>query len=96
MVPVSSCLAETGGRECEMTTGDLSRAVDGVAFMIRGEPRAVQLRYLYGLLDLLSEWADTHPEDANADPWVNAVHHLVSTIVLNADADSEPVNRSAQ
>jgi hypothetical protein len=73
-----------------MTTGDLWQAVDHVAFMIRGEPRAVELHYLHGLLDLLREWADTYPDQANMDPKLTAVHHLISTLVLNADLGSEP------
>jgi hypothetical protein len=68
-----------------MTTTELSQAVESVAFMIRGEPRAVELRYLHGLLDMLTEWESTHPDEADAEPLVTAIHGLVSTLVLNAE-----------
>jgi hypothetical protein len=58
--------------------------------MIRGEPRAVELRDLHGLLDLLGEWQNAHPDQANTEASVTAVHNLVSTLVLNADRGSEP------
>ena len=50
---VSSWLAlpEQAPGNANMTTTELSQAVESVAFMIRGEPRAVELRYLHGLLD---------------------------------------------
>ena len=70
-----------------MTTTELSKAVESVAFMIRGETRAVELRYLHGLLDLLTEWESTHPEEA-AEPLVTAIYDLVSTLVLNAEPGS--------
>jgi len=68
-----------------MTTNELSQAVESVAFMIRGEPRAVELRCLHGLLDMLTEWESTHPKEADAEPLINAIHDLVSTLVLNAE-----------
>ena len=68
-----------------MTTTELSRAVESVAFMIRGEPRAIELRYLHGLLELLTEWESTHPDEADAEPLVTAIYDLVSTLVLNAE-----------
>jgi hypothetical protein len=52
-----------------MTTTELSQAVESVAFMIRGEPRAVELRCLHGLLDMLTEWESTHPKEADAERW---------------------------
>ncbi len=67
-----------------MTTTELSQAVESVAFMIRGEPRAVELRYLHGLLDMLTEWESTHPDEAG-EPLITAIHDLVSTLLLNAE-----------
>jgi hypothetical protein len=84
---VSSWLAlpQQAPGNANMTTTELSQAVESVAFMIRGEPRAVELRYLHGLLDLLTEWESTHPKEAGAEPLVTAIHDLVSTLVLNAE-----------
>ena len=53
-----------------MTTTELSQAVESVAFMIRGEPRSVELRYHHGLLDMLTEWESAHPDEADAEPLV--------------------------
>jgi hypothetical protein len=84
---VSSWLAlpEQAPGNANMTTTELSQAVESVAFMIKGEPRAVELRYLHGLLDLLTEWESTHPDEAAAAPLVTAIYDLVSTLVLNAE-----------
>jgi hypothetical protein len=78
-------LPEQAPGNASMTTTELSQAVESVAFMIRGEPRAVELRYLHGLLDMLTEWESTHPAEADAEPLVTAIHDLVSTLVLNAE-----------
>ena len=87
---VSSWLAlpEQAPGNAKMTTTELSQAVESVAFMIKGEPRAVELRYLHGLLDLLTEWESTHPGEADAEPLVTAIYDLVSTLVLNAEPGS--------
>jgi hypothetical protein len=87
---VSSWLAlpEQAPGNANMTTTELSQAVESVAFMIRGEPRSVELRYLHGLLDMLTEWESAHPDEADAEPLVTAIHDLVSTLVLNAEPDS--------
>jgi hypothetical protein len=34
---------------------------------------------------MLTEWESTHPDEADSEPLITAIHDLVSTLVLNAE-----------